>query len=182
MKKVIFLPGFTGGKRDMWLTKKMLKNFEVLYFNYDTGLNKKIEDIAKKLDYFVKKNVKGEKASIVGLSAGGVIATHYLKFINNKKIDKLVTICSPLKGTWLTHLFSAKRKGLQEISLNSNFLEKLNSKKLNVKSMSIYSYLDYLVPGNSGKTANSLHTLFFLHPIIQYNPYIINKVKKFLEK
>lgn len=34
-KKIIFLCGMSGGRRDMFVVKKVLKDFDVIYFPYD---------------------------------------------------------------------------------------------------------------------------------------------------
>ncbi len=184
MEKVIFIPGFTGGKRDMVLFKAFLSNYNVIYFDYDTGLNDKIEDIAKSLKRFIDKlKLKTEKVNIVGVSAGGIIADYYLKYIDNKKVKSFVSICSPFGGTYLTYLFSKKRKGLMQLTPKCGFLKRLSSKKLrHIRKESIWCYLDPLVPGTSGKSENPKHTLFFLHWIIQWWPVLIFEAKSFLDK
>ncbi len=182
MKKVIFIAGMYGGKRDQFILQKILKNFKVIYFPYNTKLYETFETIAKQLDYFIKNlNLKkDEKVSIVGVSAGGIISDYYLKFIDIKRVNKIAIIYSPFKGTYLTHLFSKKRKGIHQINYSSKFLNKLNSKKIkNVKIISFWSFLDPLIPGTSGKYKNSHHSLFFLHWIVQFWPPILYKIKNF---
>jgi len=183
MKKVLFIPGFTGGKRDIYVIKRKLKNFELIYFPYDTWLNKKIEIYAKELKRFIDGfKLKNEKISLIGVSAGEIIAEYYLKFLDNKKVDKIITICTPFGGSWLATYFFRRKKGLRQLAKNSSLLKKLRKRKLKgVKEENIWSKLDFLVPGSSGKGDHPEHTWFFIHIIIHWWPPIANKIKKFLE-
>ncbi len=177
-----------GGKRDMFLIKKILKDFDVIYFKYDSTLMQSIENLAKKLKNFVDglKLKKNEKVGIIGVSAGGVVADYYLKFFGGwKKTSKFVSICSPLHGTYLSlfeFLFFGKRIGLKQIGRKSDLIKKLESVKLKkVKQLNFWSYLDPLVPGKSGKGENSKHTWFFIHLIVHFWPPLVYKIKKFME-
>jgi pimeloyl-ACP methyl ester carboxylesterase len=182
MKKVIFVPGFTGGKRDMYVIKRKLRNFELIYFSYDTWLNKGIEDYSKELKKFIDSlKLKKEKASIIGVSAGGIIAEYYLKFLDNKRVDKVITICSPFEGSWVAYLFR-KKKGMRQLTRDSHLLKKLRKTKLKgIKEKNIWSKLDFIVPGDSGKGDHPEHTLFFIHPIIHWWPPMVNKIREFLD-
>lgn len=186
MKKIIFVPGMAGGKRDMYLIKKIMKDFEVIYFHYDVWLNDSFEKSAKKLDLFITNlNIKrNEKISIIGVSAGGIVVEYYIKFINKSKIEKIVTVCSPFKGTWIASVFFRKHKGVQELRKNSKFLKKLKNEKLihKIREKTFWCFFDPIVPGISAKGKNPEHTFFFLHWVIQFWPPLIHKIKIFLEE
>jgi esterase/lipase len=177
---IIFVPGFGGGKKDMFLFKKILKNHKIHYFNYNTNLQKPIKYYSKKLKRFLKNiNRKKKKIGIIGISAGGIIAEYCVKCLN-QKVDKLIAVCSPFKGAWITNLFS-KRKDIQDLKKGSRVLEQIkNSDSANEKDF--FSYFDPLFPGNSGKGENPEHTFFFLHWIIQFYPPIIYKTKFIKQK
>jgi hypothetical protein len=69
---------------------------------------------------------------------------------------------------------------LKELKYNSSFLKKLNSKKLDKeKIINIYSFFDYLVPGNSGKGENPVHTWNFIHFTASWDKRILNNIKEF---
>jgi len=183
MKKVIFVAGMSGGKRDMFLVKKILKEFEVLYFPYNTKLTETFEEYAKQLKNFIDKLKlkKNEKVSIVSFSGGGLIGEYYIKFLDKNKVDKIVTVCTPFKGSWIWRLYSQKRKGVQQARKNSNLLKKIASKEIKpVKELNLWCWFDPLVLGTSGKASNPKHSLFFLHWIIQFWPPIIYDIRKFL--
>jgi esterase/lipase len=181
MKKVIFVYGFMNSNKDSQTARKVLDNYNVICFEYDSGLKQPIEEIAKKLDDFIfSKTKKDEKVNLIGVSAGGIIAAYYTKFISPNKVDKLATICSPFNGTYVPGFYTKKREGLKELKYNSSFLKKLNSKKLDKeKIINIYSFFDYLVPGNSGKGENPVHTWNFIHFTASWDKRILNNIKEF---
>jgi len=184
MKKVIFIYGFTGTNRDSQTAKKVLDNYNVICFEYNSGLKQPLEEIAEELDNFIiSKTNQKEKVNLVGVSAGGIIATYYTKFVSPNKVDKLATICSPFKGTYVPTFYTKKREGLKELEYNAPFLKKLNYKKLeNDKIINFYSLLDYLVPGNSGKGENPVHTWNFIHFTVSWDRSILKKIKEFFGK
>jgi triacylglycerol esterase/lipase EstA (alpha/beta hydrolase family) len=186
MKKIVFISGLSGKRRNVFLVKRILKNFDVEYFEYDTKLVEKIQTLAKKLKEFIDKIKlrKNEKIGIIGISAGGIIAHYYLKFLDNKKVGKIVTLCTPFKGTYLPRLYSKKRKGLQQLRSNSRLLKKINSKELakGIKERNYWSFFDPVVPGTSGRGSNPTHTFFFLHWVIQYRFFTVLRIRKFFRE
>jgi len=184
MKKVIFIYGFTGSKKDSETAKKVLDNYKVICFEYNSRLRQSLDEIAKELDNFIiSKTSKNERVNLIGVSAGGIIASYYTKFVSPNKVDKLATICSPFKGSYVPIFYSKDRRGLKELFYNSEFLKKLNSRKMNkTKTINIYSYLDILVPGSSGKVENPFHTWNFFHFTITKDKNILNKVKEFFDR
>jgi triacylglycerol esterase/lipase EstA (alpha/beta hydrolase family) len=186
MKKIVFLAGMYGGKIDTFLVKQILKDFDIVYFPYDTSLTETIEQSALKLNNFIKRlNLKrNEKVGIISFSAGGIIAEYYLKFIDDTKVNKIVTVCSPFRGSWLSRIYFKSRKGLNELRTNSILLKKIREKKLNrrIKEKNFWCLFDPIVFGTSGKGDNPEHTLFFLHSIIQFWPPLIYRIQKFLNE
>lgn len=184
MKKIIFIYGFEGYKQQERVAKKILSDYDLICFEYDSKLKQPLEEITEELDNFINSNTnKKEKVNLIGLSVGGIIASYYAKFVNPKKINKFATICSPFNGTYIPSFYAKKREGLKELKHNSIFLKKLNSKKLGKhKMINFWSCLDILVPGKSGKGENPIHTWNFFHFTIQNDENIFRKVKEFFEK
>jgi triacylglycerol esterase/lipase EstA (alpha/beta hydrolase family) len=186
-KKVIFISGYNGHKSAPLLMRLFLgRKFKIISFNHNMSFGKiKVEKFAKQLQKYVNKLKleKEEKVSIVGHSMGGVIAEYYPKFLDNNKVDKLITICAPFKGSPMASIFFSDRKGMKEIQKNSGFLKKLQKKKLRgVREESIYCEEDIVVPNKSGKRGSSIRSYFFIHIIIHFWPPVILEVKRFLEK
>ena len=184
MKKIFFIYGFGGHKGQARIAKKVLNNYELICFEYNSKLEQSLRKIVLDLDNFINfKTSEKEKVNLVGISTGGIIATYYAGFVSPKKVHKLATICSPFKGTYVTSFYSKRRKGLKELNRNSAFLKKLNSKKLGKdKTINFYSVLDLLVPGKSGKGENPFHTSNFFHFTIQNDKRIFKKIKEFFDK
>ena len=182
-KKIIFIGGFFGTKFDHLLFKKILSDYELIIFQYDTRLLESIEVLSRKLKSFIDllKLRKNEKIIIIGLSAGGIVAEYYLKKLDSSKCDKFVSIYSPFKGSFLSYLFPKKFKGLMDLKPNTELLKKLQSLKLkNIKILSFWCFFDPIVAGMSGKYINSKHCFFFIHSFIQFWPFLIYRIKRFL--
>jgi len=188
MKKVIFVDGFYSSGIGSYLFMKTLmrSNFMMIPFKYESRGYEKIESIAKKLKFFIDdlKLKKNEKISIASFSMGGLISIYYLKFLDSKRVDKLVSIFSPFHGTFWADIFFKNRPAVKEMAINSKFLKKLNKKKLNksIKHLNIYSPEDFVVPGNSGKylKSDSVRVFFFMHPFALFWPKLIYNVRNFL--
>ncbi|MFA5953734.1 MAG: hypothetical protein WC812_04015 [Candidatus Pacearchaeota archaeon] len=183
MQKIVYISGFTGGKRDIFLSKRILKDYKMIYFKYNTFLIQRVEEIGKELQKFIKSiNLnKKEKINLIGLSAGGIIALYYAKFLDKEKlVNKIVTIHSPIKGTCLPRLFSKKFKGLKQMQTNSKFIKKLSKNKTKINQLNFWNYIDLLVPGKSGKGENPIQD-YIPHLPTAYWPPIYYKIKKFFD-
>lgn len=181
MKKVIYIPGFLGDNKNAGLIEYFLKNkFKIIYFRYDTSGKTGIETSAKKLKKFIDKLSlkKDEKISIIAFSMGGLIATYYCKFIDNKKVDKLINIFTPFKGTFWANIF-LDRKALNQMQPDNLFLKKLNKKKLKIiKQKNFWCDKDLIVLGKSARVSPSRKISFFLHSFGTYWPPLIKKIEK----
>ena len=181
-RKTIFVYGLEGNKSHAKAAGKIFRDKNLVCFEYDSSLRKPIEELAQELRKFIDSKIsKNERVNIIGVSAGGIIADYYKKFLAPAKVEKLATICSPFRGTYITKLYSSKRRGLKELSKDSEFLRKLNSKKSFGETINFYCPLDVLVPGNSGKGENPVLTKNFFHFLIQKDKKILKKIKRFME-
>ena len=182
-EKIIFVYGWAGNRKQEKTAKQVLKDYDVSCFEYNSRLEQSLEEIAKELDGFVTSEVdKNERVSLIGVSAGGIISSYYASFVSPEKVNKVITICSPFKGAYFVNFYLSKRRGVRELSKNSPFLKKLNSKKLDKnKTLNFYSCLDILVPRSSGKGENPVHTWNCFHFLIHKDKKIFNKIKEFLE-
>lgn len=184
MTKIIFIPGFMGGKRDTFIAKKILKDYDLIYFKYNTYLIQTIEEIAMELKTFINslKSKKNEKLILIGFSAGGIISLYYAKFLDkNKLIDKIITIHSPIKGTYFTEMFSKRFKGLKQLKLNSKILNKIEKNKTKINQINFWNYFDTALPGKSGKGKNPKNSFMPLHFLVQWWPPIYYAIKRDLK-
>ncbi|MFH1500864.1 MAG: alpha/beta hydrolase [archaeon] len=189
-KKVIYVTGFKlwdmkkVGRLESYLFKLYLKErFEVIAFDYANGLNDSLEKYAVELKKFIDNlNLKkGEKVNLIGHSAGGLIGEYYVRFLDDNKVDKLVTISSPFQGAPLARWFFTWRKGIKDIQKGSKFLKKISKNKKKLNEINFYCTWDILVPGSSGKGSNPSRTYFFIHFINYLWPPIVWRVKRFFE-
>lgn len=186
MQKVVFVDGFYSFGIGGIIFKLFLKgNAKFLEFRYKSNGSISIIDLARQLDKFIKeiRLTKKEKIRIIGFSMGGLISSYYLKFINNKKVDKFCTLCTPFYGTSWANYFFKSRQGLIEMRPKSIFLSKLNKKRLKkVIQRDFYSQRDFVVSKNSGNSpdAFSRKIKFFSHPFVIFWPPIVKKVVKFI--
>lgn len=186
---IILIPGFRDGEyKFRKIRERLEKDFEVCMFEYDSYLNNSLITYAYELDSFLSSFSSNSKISIIGVSAGGLIANYYLKFLNinsknksKKNIVNLVLITVPFRGTIFAHL-PLVSEGIQDMRFNSEFITKMNSRKIppkiNIKTF--YSTLDIIVPFTSGKYKNNEVTLFPIHNLIHYHKPLINKIHNFL--
>lgn len=130
---VILVHGFLHNKSAWYLFERDLhkKGWTHLYsLNLGNPLNS-IESYAERVKELVEKvrlETKSEKVILVGHSMGGIVSTHYaLSEEGLGKVERIVTLGSPLQGTKLAVL-AWFCKCAREMSLHSPFLNKLNEK------------------------------------------------------
>lgn len=125
------------------------KGFKVYLINFPLWY-KDFKNSAKTLSYYMKeKDI--HNATIVGISSGAITSLLYLENHNGwERVDKLITIGTPFKGTWaalfLSFLFSGR-----ELLPGSRFVKYLNSIKVH-NTEKIYCFkakFDEMVPTGS---------------------------------
>lgn len=186
MQKVIFIDGFYSFGIGGMLFKFYLKNkTEFFEFRYKSNGSIPIIKLADQLNCFIRniKLNKNEKVGIIGFSMGGLISSYYLKFIDNKRVNKFVTLCTSFYGSSWAKYFFGNRKGVNDMKPGSSFLKKLLKKKLKkVIQRDYYSQRDFVVRGKSGNSpdAFSREINFSMHPLAIFWPPIVKKIIKFL--
>jgi len=188
MRKVIFVDGFYSFGIGGYMFKLFLKEkAEFLEFRYKSNGSKKIEILALELNKFIKslKLKKSEKIDLIGFSMGGLISSYYLKFIDTKKVRKFVTLCSPFDGTSWAKYFFGDRPGVIEMRPKSDFLNKLNKKRLKrVIQRDFYSQRDFIVPGRSGNSPDAIsrEINFWCHPLAIFWSPVVKRITNFVLK
>ncbi|MFP4111513.1 MAG: esterase/lipase family protein [Candidatus Woesearchaeota archaeon] len=158
IKSIVFIHGYGGGSFEYqplinFLKDKGIRRFHEFEYEDKRG-TASLEKISKKLKQFIEKNVKkDEYAYLLGLSQGGLIASHYLcNFNSNNNIQKCISVCTPFGGSLAAYLIS--NVGTKQLRPNSNFLKKLRKdiKKKDVEIYGVWNPLDLMVfPGRSAK-------------------------------
>lgn len=138
-----------------------LKNIKLLFFNYNEnyGVKRLSEDLKK----FLEQN-KEEEYYLIGHSLGGLITRYYIEFLEGKNnVKKTAIIATPNHGT-LTAYFARGQSG-KDMRPESGFLKELNSKKLSIPYLNIWTNNDeIIIPNKNAKLKGA------------YNVCILNKM------
>src|SRR3990167_10232137 len=135
----------------------------------------------------IKKNTNSNKIHIIAHSMGGVVAAYYALFLDKEEsIDKLITICSPLNGTYAA--FAGAGKCAYEMRKNSIFINNLNKKILEDNSINFYHIAtktdQLIIPYKSALTNKKLKKEFIFdgigHAKILFTKKVVLKVLEFL--
>ncbi len=139
---VILLYGFFSSRRSLNVLERMLhaRGFQVMSFNlgglFGVFFTKGIEETARFIDEKIKRQLDRYKFTnfhIVGHSKGGLVALWWItKLGGSKYCNKVITMGSPYRGTWLTYLALVTPLGffwrdVWQMRPGSQFLRDLNS-------------------------------------------------------
>ena len=85
-----------------------------------------IDELAQILATQIEQTiVSGQSFNLVGFSMGGLICRYYLQYLAQKaRVERLITIASPHRGTWSAYLFSSP--ACLQMRPGSQFLQRLN--------------------------------------------------------
>lgn len=188
---VLLIPGFyseitTFYKFYQFLTK-LGRSVYIPNLTPNTG-QLALENLAKQLDNFIKKNFKNQqKLDIVGFSMGGIISRYYIQKLGGiKQTQRFVTISSPHYGTWTSYL--CNRPACQQLQPESKFLKELNSEVYDLKKIqitSIYTPFDLIIlPYTSSRLpiGNNIALPILSHSSIVDNENVIRVVANVLKK
>jgi triacylglycerol lipase len=152
MTPILFVHGFGGGSYEFKPIESYLKkkgDFKFYEFVYPRRFGEEsIKNIAQSLKKFVSNNIKEKKLAIIGISQGGIIAEYYLKNFNKKKIDCLITLCTPHKGSLAAYFRSIP--GFLDLRPGSKTIIELDNymRKSKIPLYSVFTPFDLMViPG-----------------------------------
>jgi triacylglycerol lipase len=102
-----------------WTTHR----FDFAPGNGDAGLDSLAQQTA---DYVERTFRGGETIDLVGFSMGGLVARYYLQRLAKPgRVERLVTISSPHRGTWMAFLLG--NPGARQMRPGSAFLKDLDA-------------------------------------------------------
>lgn len=168
----------------LWLREQKIN---AVSFDYDY---KALPDVsAKKLELYIDSllnQTKTEKVNIVGFCLGGNLAQYYAeKYNGSEKIDKLVTILSPLKLIPKTEIFYKINKlmGFNPDPWNEALLYTQDKNSVS-DVLHIYGTKDIIVPVKYqiSDKGNSIAVALGHSPLMTVDPKILNLVLDFINK
>lgn len=158
---VLLIHGFLGTRGSMYVLERRLLDDGICVFSFNLGtfntrdirasaflIHRKIESILSQTSV--------QKIDIIGHSMGGLIGLYYIKKLGgHEKVRKLVSIGTPMKGTWVA-LLGIVTMGLLSSSSwqllpRSRFLRELEQGPLppNVEYYTVAAARDWVCPPES---------------------------------
>jgi uncharacterized membrane protein YdjX (TVP38/TMEM64 family) len=161
---IILLYGFGSSRKTLNVMENLLtkRGFEVMSFNLGGSLGvfftRGIKETADFIDRKIQRQMKRygfKKVHIVAHSKGGLVALWWLlRMGGSEYCDRLITLGTPFKGTWLTYLamftpFGWFFKDVWQMAPGSNFLVELHKSPPvpGLKVFCFYSNKDKVSPG-----------------------------------
>lgn len=129
---------FTPLIKNLKQSKKIMDSYEILLIKLGDTSHTSIDDDAnivhKKLS--IHKNCN---YTLIGLSKGGLVAMRYATKYKSSNIDKIITISSPLYGTYIASLFPKSSEVYKSLSYNNDIVKNIDeSRKDNSNSYVLY--------------------------------------------
>lgn len=135
------------------------------------------DQVRAKIDASIPED---NRFSLVGFSMGGLIARYYAqRLADPARIDALVTIASPHRGTWLA--WFSPQPGVRQMRPGSDFLRDLDAdvdEFQNLRWTTIRTPLDLMIlPSTSSKLDWADNTTFTViaHPLIIFDQRVISR-------
>jgi len=145
-----------------------------------------LEELAGQVDSYVNANFAAEQRfDLVGFSMGGMVARYYVQRVAPlDRVERLVTVSSPHRGTWTG--FLRNNKGARQMRPGSNFLKDLDEYRERLKRVrftSIWNPLDLMiVPATSSviAEARSVRVHVAAHPLMMRSRRVMRLVEEAL--
>ncbi len=145
-----------------------------------------IDQLAEQFAEFLNRHFgTSQPFDLIGYSMGGLIARYYLQKLGGaERVEHLVTISSPHRGTWMAHFLG--NDACRQMRPQSDFLNALNADMDWTKRIpwtSIWTPFDLMiVPANRSKMplATNHRVLVPLHPGMLTSRRVIRLVREAL--
>jgi triacylglycerol lipase len=142
-----------------------------------------LDELALQVGSYAKAHLAGEPAfDLVGFSMGGMVARYYVQRIAEPgRVQRLVTIASPHRGTWTG--FLRNNKGARQMRPGSEFLRQLHAERHKLEGVrftSIWNPFDLMIlPASSSVVAEarSVPVQLAAHPLMMRNRRVMGLVE-----
>ncbi len=144
------------------------------------------QQVKARIDKILDKT-GAKKVDIIAHSMGGLVSRYYIKkLMGDKKVSRLITLTSPLAGTYAAYLWLGSCA--RDMRPGSKFLKELDFRPEEFPRLSqtaIYSALDELmIPHHSAATGNKEIDIFLPyrgHAAFLYSPRAYQEVRERLK-
>lgn len=147
-----------------------------------------LDELAKQIAAYVERAFQPEQAfDLVGFSMGGLVSRYYVQRLDrDQRVQHLVTISSPHRGTWCAYLIP--NAGCRQMRPGSAFLRDLESDAnevfRRVRFTSFWTPLDLIIlPAVSSVVPSAkCHRIWCAaHPLMIWEPRCLRAVARALE-
>jgi triacylglycerol lipase len=145
-----------------------------------------LERLAEQVAHYIETNfARSQPVDLIGFSMGGLVSRYYVQRLGGiDRVERLITIASPHKGTWAAFLRS--NPGARQMRPSSTFLRDLNSDAAvldRIRFTSIWTPTDLMiVPSNSSVLPSglSLRVSALAHPLMVRDTQVLRLVRQIL--
>jgi pimeloyl-ACP methyl ester carboxylesterase len=167
--------------------KRAKLNYKIRMVNIGNTRNTSIDTDVIRLEEELKMYPMCE-IILIGLSKGGVVGARYAMTVQDERIKKVITISSPLRGTWITKVLSKNSVIHKELGYGSELVRNMNNvEKFPVSIYHIVPRWDHLIiPTRSAAYSSTdpnniyYYTGFYNHMGITHSVDVANAITKWL--
>lgn len=143
---------------------------------------KGIENLAEQVAAILEECFPGrDDVNLVGFSMGGIVSRYYLQQLDGRKrVQKLITISSPHKGTLTGYAYPTK--GAQQMAYRSAFIKQLEANDHLLEGMEIHSFWTpfdvMIIPYTSSQWQLARGKQFYAiaHPFMLIDDAVISEI------
>ena len=130
----------TGNVQTILSDPNILHRFVQLDNTTQTLLDDDVKNLASQLDKY-----KDCKITLIGLSKGGLIAMRYITTTNDNRVDKVITISSPLNGTYMADFLPSSSSIYKQLRHNSEITQEIARADISIPIYHIIPRWDHLI-------------------------------------
>lgn len=124
---------------------------------------------------------------LIGLSRGGVVALKFnLLYYNTITIEKVITVSSPLNGTYVANNYPFCKNARRDLSYKSLLTQEIRESSKCLPIYSIVPTFDHMIIPTESAYYPHCKTYFYIgkysHSGILYAPEVINQIKEWVRE
>jgi pimeloyl-ACP methyl ester carboxylesterase len=183
---VVCVHGRGGHATDFEYLINQLKSdkYHFLAFHLKNNSHTSVSDDVKLIKtYLIPLMSRINKIIFIGLSKGGLTSIKYA-IEYPEKIEKIITVSSPLNGTYVANNYPFCKNTRKELSYKSKFTEEIRELSKHLPIYSIVPKYDHMIiPTNSAHYPHCktyFYSGYYSHSGILYSSEVINQIKDWI--